>query len=495
MPKQHPSFTRFWRIGAHLARLPAAFVISFALGILAVSALEATFLKVEALALALMTVLALAIVRARLAAALVLVFALGGGYFELFGSFAAADLPSGCHSGWVASNPRHKERGSEFLFEAEDGAKAVFSGVQGGRFGYGDEIRVCFEQKDKVAVEGSYSRYLKARYTSANLARNPEVEFVREGGGVLRAIYDLAQVLQKRIFLLLPGDGGVMAKGLLVGGSDEFSREFWQMARNSGTAHLVAVSGYNVSIITIILFRYVRAAFSRRAAMVAAVILLVVFCLMTGASPSILRASLMGALYVASKLIGRRSVIVNSLFAAGLLMLLFNPNALWDIGFQLSFTATSGLIFLGEPLGEFARAFLSAGRIRWIAGFFLETISAQIFSLPILIASFGEISLVAPFANVLILPLVPWAMLVIFITALVSYLSLTLGYFLAGGASLMMGYFVAVIEFFGSLSAATREVEVSPKEVIALYLLIFWGTLALRSRSRQNKLKENKGEP
>ncbi|MDP3014730.1 MAG: ComEC/Rec2 family competence protein [Candidatus Subteraquimicrobiales bacterium] len=265
-----------------------------------------------------------------------------------------------------------------------------------------------------------------------------------------------------------------MAKGLLLGGSQGFSSEFLNAIKNSGTSHLVAVSGYNVSIITIILFRYIRAAFSRRSAIIFSIIFLICFCLLSGATASVVRASLMGLMYIIAKIIGRRGAIVNSLFVAAFFMLILNPFALWDIGFELSFMATFGLIFLGEPMIKLFFGRLKDGTAKDVASTLCETISAQLFTLPILLSAFGKISIIAPIANVLILLLVPLAMLLIFISVIGAFLWQNIGLLLAGVAYVLLDYFMTVIKFFGSLKMAAMQISISnPLVIIGMYFAIF----------------------
>ena len=120
----------------------------------------------------------------------------------------------------------------------------------------------------------------------------------------------------------------------------------------------------------------------------------------------------MGALVVWAELAGRSTHVWTLLLAACGAMTLLDPNVAWDIGFQLSALATAGLFAWARPLqAQLARGPLAWRGLAWAVEPLTATLAASVFSLPILLYHFGQLSLVAPIANVLMLPLVPWAML------------------------------------------------------------------------------------
>jgi len=326
-------------------------------------------------------------------------------------------------------------------------------------------------------IEPSYKIYLLGKYCSANLVKDPQIELENSGHGMIRSLFEWTKslsALMKRIFV---GEAGVLAKGLILGGSSAFSAETIADLRRSGTSHLVAVSGYNVTIITVQLFKLLRNTVSRRIAFIVTIVFLLAFCVMTGMSASIMRATIFGLLFLVGKMLGRRSAAINALLVAAFLMILINPYILWDVGFQLSFAATFGLVVGGWIFP----ATSAGGWISSLKSVLQETIFAQIFTLPIILTAFGQVSLLAPVANLLILPLVPTEMLLLGITLATGLISFWAGVFLASVSKVLLDYFLIVIKFIGGLSFAAMSVDqFSALAAVGLYLIIWAGYVYLK---------------
>jgi competence protein ComEC len=142
------------------------------------------------------------------------------------------------------------------------------------------------------------------------------------------------------------------------------------------------------------------------------------YVLLVGADAAVVRAGVMGALYVTARYLGRQSTAYVSLFASAILLTLINPLALWDAGFQLSFAATLGLILFTSPiecLCERALARLvprdrAQQILRYLNDVLVVTLAAQVLAIPLVVYHFGHLVLVSPLANALILPVQPLVM-------------------------------------------------------------------------------------
>jgi len=390
---------------------------------------------------------------------LFLVFALALLYASFFKYLYSSSLSSGCEFARIDSDVKSAGQLVRFGVVDQSGRRAVVETNSNLNFGYKDKLKLCFDS-EQIKNQPALSRYLLSQYKSDLIIENPKIEFEERGRGAVRFLYDLTDEFSQKITSLFPGDEGVLSKGLLLGGTEGFSSSFKDHLKISGTSHLVAVSGYNVSIMTVVLFEFFRLIWSRRAAFVLSGLLLVVFCLMTGGSASVVRASIMGGLFLAQKALGRATPIYHFLVLAAFFMMLQNPYVIYDLGFQLSFAAMGGLIYLGSPIEKLIEAKVSQEAVKTILKVLTETISAQIFALPILLSGFGVVSIVSPITNVLILPFVPLAMLLIFIALVGALVWPLLGIFLAGIAAPLIEYFTAVINFFGSLKFAKISVSV-----------------------------------
>ena len=377
--------------------------------------------------------------------------ALGLFYFSLNNAvLAPRAISDNCVEAIISSAV--KETGGKLEFLAKNRKlKFVATVKSSDRLKYNDKIKVC-GLKEQSNLPESYRNYLKGRYKTDYIFNAQNIELVSGGRGVVRALLDLADFFSKKSQELYGGNIGVLAKGLVIGGSSEFSDNLKNALKASGTSHLVAVSGYNVSIFAVILFRFIRNAWSRRAAVAVSLLALISFCILSGATASVVRASIMAAAIIFGRIIGRRQAAFNSLLVAAFIMVLLNPYILWDIGFELSAAAMAGII-LAEPMIK-----LSSVATWQILS---ETLSAQIATLPILLVNFGRVSLVAPITNILILPFVPLSMGLIALSISVFSIFRPIGMIVGGITEVLLKYFLFVIEFFGNLKFASFTTDKS----------------------------------
>ena len=179
----------------------------------------------------------------------------------------------------------------------------------------------------------------------------------------------------------------------------------------------------------------------------AAIAGIILYTILVGASPSVVRAAIMGSLSIFALQIGRRQAALNTLGFVAALMALWNPLLLWDIGFQLSFAATLGLIMFAEPLENLAvrltSRWLSAEKAKKvvapIAEFFLLTLAAQVTTLPIMAYHFGQVSLIALVANPFVLPVQPALMVTGGLALFASIFSIPLGKLIRAGRAALPG--------------------------------------------------------
>ncbi len=198
---------------------------------------------------------------------------------------------------------------------------------------------------------------------------------------------------------------------------------------------------------------------------------ILLFALMVGLSATVVRASIMVALVIIARAIGRPYAALRALSCAGLIMILHNPYLIvFDPGFQLSFLATLGLVLLSEPFEK--RLTLVPEMLR---GVLSTTLATQLFVLPLLLFSMGSLSVVSILANVLVLPLVPPAMLLTFLTGLVGSLVPALGVPVGFFAHIVLTYIIKVAEAFSHVPFASVGIPVFPWwGMVLMYLPILW---------------------
>ncbi len=207
-----------------------------------------------------------------------------------------------------------------------------------------------------------------------------------------------------------------LLNGILIGNTDGMPQRLNAAFQATGTTHIVALSGFNVTIIMAIVVGWLIKIVGRRWAWIPALVLLIGFVVMSGASASVVRAAVMAVIVQIGLFIGRPISIGRLLAYTLLLMAWVNPLVIWhDLGCQLSFLATVGLVALSKPM---------QGKISWVTEKFglreslATTLSAIVMTEPLLLWRFGRISLVAPLVNVVVVPMIPLAMAIGSVTIL-----------------------------------------------------------------------------
>lgn len=263
----------------------------------------------------------------------------------------------------------------------------------------------------------SYKDYLERQHISTVIyhPRQVSVVDVAHTWSLRAALGQLRQGAREVIFSAYPQPESSLLSGILLGLEQDIPGSLKKAYQQSGTAHIIAISGFNMGVLAVA-FSYVFNRFFNRylAALVsgAAIILYTVF---VGASPSVVRAAIMAVSAFGGHLVGRRQTGANALAFTAALMCAFNPLLLTDVSFQLSFAATLGLVLFADPLGAWARVRLenllpenTAKRIaKPVSNYLLFTLAAQLLTLPVIAYHFGRISLVSLLANPLILPVQP----------------------------------------------------------------------------------------
>lgn len=215
---------------------------------------------------------------------------------------------------------------------------------------------------------------------------------------------------------MVPEPEAALGAGILLGVRSSIAPEVADAFAVAGLTHVVAISGWNIAIVAAIVGALLRPLEERRGgrwlAPSAAAATIAAYVVLTGASPSVVRAALMAGAMMVARFGGSRAHAASALGLAALLMLIAAPSVLWDVGFQLSALATAGLILFGSSIEGWL-----AGWPAWLREPVALTIAAQLTTLPVVVGSFGRLSLIAPVANVMVVPLVPLVMLLCAIAA------------------------------------------------------------------------------
>lgn len=382
--------------------------------------------------------------------------------------------------GVIVDNPEEREKSLRFILKTETNKeKILIYSEKFFDFQYGDRLIVSGRLEEPENFEGlggrifDYKNYL-AKDGIYYQTFYPKLEKIGEGEGNLikRKLFTLKNRLTLNIKRIIPNPESTLLSGLLFGEKGSFEKSLEENFRKTGLVHIVVLSGYNISIIADSVMKTLSfASFPIAAFLGAGAIIL--FAIMTGLGAATVRASIMALLVILSRLTGRRYDIFRALMFAGFLMVFLNPKILlFDPGFQLSFMATLGLLLVSPIISE-RLSFLKRGI--FLKELISATISTQIFVLPILLYQIGEISLIAPLSNLIILPLVPLSMLLGFLTSISSFLGNLISFIPGYSSFLLLHFEIGTVNFMGSLPFASIIFPKLPFIIVPIfYLLVFY---------------------
>ncbi len=357
---------------------------------------------------------------------------------------------------------------------------------------YGDLIRVTGRLETPPVLEGfDYREFLAARGVHS-VMRPSRVVFLgdRQGSPLLRMMLDAKDTLRQRLEALLPYPEVGLLLGIVLGLGHTLPAELYDAYRATGLAHIIVISGFNISILSQLLLMAGHMGLRRWLLLGLNVALIALYTLFVGPSPPVTRAAFMAALVIAAQFVGRKAHAMTTLAAVAWIMTLIDPLLLKSVSFQLSMAATLGMLVCAPLLRRMledrwvARSSANAGGtpaplaalLREVAVLLSATVAAQIGTLPIVWAHFGTLSLLALPANLLVLPLHPTIMVLGLATTLLAGLGLPLAQVFAWITWPLLRYTNGVVELLARVPWAT--VDVPPPGLVVLAIL-YGGVAAL----------------
>ncbi|MEK7604034.1 MAG: ComEC/Rec2 family competence protein [Patescibacteria group bacterium] len=333
------------------------------------------------------------------------------------------------------------------------------------KFNYGDAVSVRGDLRKPENLTGfDYVTYLKKEgirttmfypdisgsdkygdtliYKSMSFFEKTKIDFYRK-------IFSIKAKFESAVGRSVPEPNAAFINGILLGSRQDIPDAIEEAFNETGATHILAISGYNIMIISWAVLAGLVYFFRRRIAFWLSVVIIVLFVILTGASESVVRAAIMGLLLLFANGYGRLYNPKNSIIFAGAAMAYFNPFVLvFDIGFQLSFAAVLGLMYLYPRVDNKLKKIPKFGNLKEI---FLMTLSAQIAVAPLLIYYFRNFSLVSLPVNLMILPFIPAAMFAGFISGLTGMIFPPLGQVIGWFAWAITAYQIEVVELFAGM--------------------------------------------
>lgn len=333
-----------------------------------------------------------------------------------------------------------------------------------------------FSYRDYLARRGIFS-YMRSLRTLLLMKKM--------GNPLLNVIYSVRERAYDTIYKLFPDPEASLFAGILVGIESGIPSPVMESFNATGTSHIIAISGFNIAILSALFVKISGRFVSRWRAAIFTIIAIAFYTILVGADSAVIRAGIMGGLSLFAIQLGRRQDGLNSLALAAAVMAIANPMVVGDLSFLLSFFATLGLILYAEPLSELFKQ----NAIRWIsqptldqvAGYISEyilfTLAAQVVTMPIIAYYFNRISLISILANPIILPAQPLLMILGGVATILGMIFLPLGKIIAAVAYPFAVYTIRSVEVFARIP--NREIVLEDPAItviILFYALLFLAT-------------------
>lgn len=385
--------------------------------------------------------------------------------------------------GIIVDEPKEKDKTTTFVASVA---------IEGGRaynilvltkpyiiYNYGDKVKI-YGTLQKIrnfsrstggqAADFDYVAYL-AKDEIYYQFLSPKIILVSRGNGsyVQDQLFKFKNSFLEKINLVISEPASSLMGGLILGAKSSLDKDLSNDFKRVGLIHIVALSGYNVTIIADSLMKviwFLPLAVKLSVGSMA----IVLFAMMTGGGSTVVRASLMVLLAMLARATGRIYLVGSALLVAAALMILYDPKIfVFDISFQLSFLATAGLIFFTPILEKYLNFITERFRLR---GMLVSTLAAQLAVWPLILYKMGNFSLVSIPANLLVGPVVPYAMSLGFLTGFMGYLNYYLSLIFACISYALLFYIIKVAEIFSSIPfASINTPPFSPWAVMMIYLI------------------------
>jgi competence protein ComEC len=282
----------------------------------------------------------------------------------------------------------------------------------------------------------------------------------------------------------LPEPVASFGLGLLIGQRSTLPETTEDQLRYAGLTHIIAVSGYNLTII-VLACRRLLAKHSKFQATIACLALVGLFLLITGSSPPIVRAAVISALTIAAWYYGRNIKSVVLLLVAAALTIIANPLYLWgNVSWYLSFLAFFGVLVLAPLI---TKRFFGSKEPKVLSGIIIESACASVLVIPYILYIFGEISVVSLLANLLVIPFIPLAMLLALFAGLAGMAAPAIAGWIAWPAKLLLTYMLDIADVLSRVPHAfITHIGFPLWMMFASYATISFICVVLWSKVRKN---------
>ena len=350
-------------------------------------------------------------------------------------------------------------------------------------YGYGDVLKVKgrLSMPEEPGNPGAfnYREYLARQGIGLILSVNGDQNVSYSGIGEISQVVDFALTVKKRLLAAtdktLSEEHAALVKGILFGNCGQIKPEIKEAFQQTGLIHILSVSGLHVGFVLLAVLALSGVLrLPKKYNLPIAGFILVFYSVMTGISPPVLRATVMALMLLLGQHLGRQRDWAVALSLAGLVILLYQPLNLFNPGFQLSFTATWGILYLVPILASFFEQKLRMNKS--LGQVLAVPLAAELVTLPLVALHFNLISFSAPLANIIGVPIVGVITLLAALGTATGLVYLSLGQFINISTAFFLDIFIWSVKLFQHLPGAFIYVATPP-----LFLVFLWYGLVIMS--------------
>lgn len=376
----------------------------------------------------------------------------------------------------ILSHLRESDYTYKYICKSKAGDKFIiyFKKKENTIFKIGDWVSIngTYNLPDVARNKGTfnYRRYLN----SNNIYGTILVESYENSNGeksFLSIVYNIQNIIHDNFQKVLSKEYAGLLSGMLVGETTDISDKTTDNFRSSGISHLLAVSGSNVALIIAFSNLIIIKMFGKRYSDFISIVFVIFFVLISGASPSVLRAGIMAILNITANIISRKSDSITNLISSAFFILIANPLAILNVGFLLSFAGTVGILIFSTEMKNFISKYI---KIDFISENISLNFSAQIIILPINLYFFNSISIIGFVANLFIVPVTSILTFLGILLLVITFVSIKWAKILIVLVNPILKYIIVMSEFFSKFDFLNLSLpKPSPIIIIIFYLLLF----------------------
>jgi competence protein ComEC len=343
-----------------------------------------------------------------------------------------------------------------------------------------------FDYQSYLANQGIYS-----------MINFPSIELIahEKGNKFINFVFMVRNDIAKTLSKILPEPQASLAQGIILGIEDNIPQSLKDDFSKSGTSHVLAVSGQNLSIITGILISLGIWIFGRRYHIYVwvAFIILWFYTVLTGLNPPVVRSAIMASLFLIAEMLGRQKSAGTVLIFTAAIMIGITPLVLWDVSFQLSFLAMVGLVTVAPVFQDSTREFVNEkfgdeGIKVLISNIILDsldvTLSAIILIWPLIAYYFGIFSLVAPFSSLLVVLVMTGIIAFGLFAVGIGTIALPIGQVIGWVVWLFLTYMILIVKYSAALPHSYLKVNSIALSFILIYYLVLAATIYLANQKQ-----------